>query len=191
MKDEKQLVQKLKKGKEEAFRMLINEHKEMVYRTAYGFLRNKAEAEDVAQEVFVEVFNSINKFKGDSRLSTWLYRITSNKAINQINKNQRRSNTKQIGTFYQNENSEIVEISEEEKYSPEAISENQEKEKILHSAINTLPENQKTAFVLHKIDGVSYKEIKNIMKLSTSSVESLIHRAKTNLQKKLINYYQS
>ncbi|MFW6019997.1 MAG: RNA polymerase sigma factor [Bacteroidales bacterium] len=187
----KDFLQKLKKGDKQAFRQLVEDHKNMVYTTAYGFVHNKAEAEDIAQEVFVEVFNSIDKFKGEAKISTWIYRITVNKSINALNKMKRIGKVKQTTTSYDPENENSLEIPEETKNSPDAIHENQERREILENAIDGLPENQKTAFVLHKYDGLAYKQISDIMETSLSSVESLLHRAKTNLQKKLVNYYRS
>lgn len=191
MDNPKDFLQKLKKGDKQAFRQLIEDHKNMVYTTSFGFVHDKAEAEDIAQEVFVEVFNSIDKFKGESKISTWIYRITVNKSINALKKMKRIGKVKQTTTSYDPENENSLELPDDAKSTPDAIQENQERREILESAVNELPENQKTAFVLHKYDGLAYKQISDIMETSLSSVESLLHRAKSNLQKKLVNYYQS
>ncbi|MCF8217937.1 MAG: RNA polymerase sigma factor [Bacteroidales bacterium] len=188
---QKDFLQKLKKGDAQAFRQVVEDHKDMVFATAFGFVHDKAEAEDIAQEVFVEVFNSIKKFKGDSKISTWIYRITVNKSINALKKIKRIGKVKQTTTSYDPENENSLELPDEEKNTPDALHENQERREILESAVNELPENQKTAFVLHKYDGLAYKQISEIMETSLSSVESLLHRAKSNLQKKLVGYYRS
>ncbi len=191
MRNEKKLVKELKRGNELAFRQLVDEHKDMVYHTAWGFLHEQQASEDLAQEVFVEIFNSISNFRGDAKLSTWIYQITVNKSLNEVKKQKRRRSEKRIGDFYRPEESEEIEIAESENKTTSAISENEERKIILKEAIDSLAENQRTAFILHKYDGLPYKKIAEIMETSLSSVESLIHRAKLNLQKKLTNYYHS
>lgn len=191
MENEQKLIKELRKGNETAYRHFIENHKQMVYLTAYGFLHNQAEAEDLAQEVFAEVFRAIHKFKGDSRLSTWLYRITVNKSINELKKLKRMSGAKRSESSFHPEDSEAVEVEDDSNHTPDKIQENLERKQILEKAINELPESQKTAFVLHKYDQLPYKKIAEITESSLSSVESLIHRAKLNLQKKLIHYYKS
>ncbi|MCF8331726.1 MAG: sigma-70 family RNA polymerase sigma factor [Bacteroidales bacterium] len=191
MENEHKLIKQLRRGNEAAYRHLIENHKQMVYLTAYGFLHNQTESEDIAQEVFAEVFRSVHKFKGDSKLSTWLYRITVNKSINELKKLKRMSGARRSETSFQPEDNEVIEVEDISNHTPDKIQENQERKTILENAINELPENQKTAFVLHKYDQLPYKKIAEIMESSLSSVESLIHRAKLNLQKKLIHYYKS
>ncbi len=178
-----ELIHALQQGDEKAYATLVKTYGQMVYSTAFGFFNNRTDAEDLTQEVFLEAFHSINKFRGDSSVSTWLYRITVNKSINQLKKNKKREQL----------SGSLIPGGERTMWghakSPDAISENLERRHILHTAMDTLPELQKTAFILHKYDGLPYKEIAQVMNTSLSSVESLIHRAKINLQKKLIHYY--
>lgn len=190
MENQKKQIKLLRRRNELAFRQLVEEHKNMVFRTAYGFLHDHQESEDLAQEVFLEVFNSIDSFKGDSKLSTWIYRITVNKSLNELRRKKRRGQVKEIGSSFDPDNNQTMEIEDDPNQTPVAINENQERKHILEQAINTLPENQKTAFVLHKYDEMPYKKIAEVMDSSLSSVESLIHRAKLNLQKKLLEYYK-
>lgn len=180
-----ELIYALRQGDERAYATLVKSYGKMVYSTAFGFFNNHADAEDLTQEVFVEAFHSINQFRGEASISTWLYRITVNKSINQLKKNKNREHLS-------------ASLTHDEKKplwghtkSPDTISENLERRHILHLAIDTLPALQKAAFILHKHKGLSYKEVAKVMKTSLSSVESLIHRAKKNLQKKLIHYYSS
>jgi len=164
---------------------LVAKYHKQVIKTAFHFLHNMDDAEDLAQDVCIEILESISQFKKTSTLSTWIYRITVNKSLNFVRKNQRKQLFRQFETFFrkgdEDAGSGIAEPSEEDK-----TFENSEQRQILEKAINSLPENQKTAFILSKYEELSYKEITEIMNLSLSSVESLLQRAKQNLQKKLI-----
>jgi RNA polymerase sigma-70 factor (ECF subfamily) len=146
---------------------------------------------DIAQDVFVEVFKSIKKFKGDSSLSTWMYRITTNKCLEFI----RKRNTKKRFAFLQSLTGPDFEIDKTNFFTemnhPGVILENKEQNETLFLAINNLPEAQRVAFTLNKVDGKSYQEVSDIMEKSLSSVESLLFRAKKNLQKTLENYYKN
>ncbi|MFO8054461.1 MAG: RNA polymerase sigma factor [Bacteroidales bacterium] len=191
MEKQEKLIRALKKGNEDAFRELVDKHKHMVYVTAYGFLQEQAAAEDLSQDVFLEIFNSIETFKAKSTLSTWIYRITVNKSINEVKKQKRKARETQIDSSFQNDNNHQNDLPDDEKYTPEAINENNERKILLKKAIDSLPEKQKTAFILHKYEEMPYKKIAAIMNSSLSSVEALIHRAKINLQKELSEYYKT
>lgn len=186
---ENEFVAQLKSKSNQAFGILLDEFQQKVFSTCISFVPNKEDAEDIAQDVFVEVFNSINKFKGDSKLSTWVYRITTNKCLEFI----RKRNTKKRFAFLQSLTGESFTIDKSNYFTemnhPGIILENKEKSKTLFYAINQLPDTQKVVFTLHKVDGKSYQEISEITEKSISSVESLMFRAKKNLQKLLMNYY--
>lgn len=168
-----------------AIQFLVAKYHKQVIKTAFHFIHDMDDAEDLAQDVCIEILESIGQFKKTSTLSTWIYRITVNKSLNFIRKNQRKQLFRQFATFFrkgdENVGSGIPEPSEEDK-----TFENNERRQILEKAINSLPENQKTAFILSKYEELSYKEITEIMNISLPSVESLLQRAKQNLQKKLV-----
>jgi RNA polymerase sigma-70 factor (ECF subfamily) len=180
----------IKNNEPEAFRDLVLNHQDMVINTCFGMLNNLADAEDVAQEVFMEVHRSIHKFRADAKLSTWLYRIAVNKSIDLIRKNKRKSWVSSIQSMFGGVEKEV---DFEDKYQASAQDqlENEERRVILQNAIQTLPDNQRIAFTLHKFEELSYKEIANVMEVSLSSVESLMHRAKRNLKKRLSKYYHA
>ena len=174
-----------------AFRELIQKYQSMVYNACYHLLKQPEDAEDIAQEVFIEVFQSIGQFRYQSKLSTWLYRIAINKSLNHLRKNKWKNMVQSVEHFFSGDDHGNLEIEDKTgRDSPEHI-EFVERGKILQDAINSLPENQKIAFTLNKYDELSYQEITEVMNISLSSVESLIHRAKMNLQKKLIGYYKN
>ncbi len=186
---EQTLLKKLKSGEQDSFRELVEQYSKMVINTCFGFLRNQEDAEDIAQEVFVEVYKSVKKFRGDSKLSTWIYRIAVTKSLDQIKMKKRKKRAAQLKSLFGFDDQEL-ELPASSNSNPENIAEKEERKLVLQNAIETLAENQKVAITLNKIEGFSYKEISEIMDTSVSSVESLIVRAKRNLKEKLTKYYK-
>lgn len=174
-----------------AFREIVNLYEQHVIRTCYSLVHDDMDARDLAQEVFIEILNSAGLFRGNAKLSTWIYRIAVNKSLNHLKKQKRRQFFTRIGlrSSGSSENSEI-ENSHDEKSGADASLMDKEMRKVLHLAITSLPVNQKIAFTMNKYEELPYQEIAEVMNISLSSVESLIHRAKLNLQKKLACYYQ-
>jgi RNA polymerase sigma-70 factor, ECF subfamily len=185
-----ELIQRLTKQDESAFKELIEKYQSLVFNACFNLVHQTLDSEDIAQEVFIEVFESIHQFRNESKLSTWLYRIAINKSLNHLRKNKLKSLLSSIENFFSGEHSNKLEIEDPSALSSPFNIEYKERNKVLQSAIDSLPENQRLAFSMHKLDELSYQEISEIMNLSLASVESLIHRAKMNLQKKLINYYK-
>lgn len=170
----------------EAFTNLIEKYQKMVVTTCRNFVSNYADAEDVAQDVFIELYESLPSFRNESKLSTWIYRIAVNKSLNFVKKRKREllfSSFSKRGNAHHNP---IIEGSDQSDEADFRIAK-QEQLKILRQAINKLPENQKIAIILNKYQELSYKEVADIMGVSLSSVESLIFRSKINLQKYLNN----
>ena len=186
-----EFISELKAGKQHAFAELINTYQQKVFSTCISFVPNKEDAEDIAQDVFMEVFNSIQKFKGNSKLSTWIYRITTNKCLEFI----RKRNTKKRFGFMQSISGNAIPVDRTSYFTemnhPGIALEHKEQSETLFRAIHKLPEAQKVVFTLHKIDGKSYQEISLITDKSLSSVESLMFRAKKNLQSILKHYYNN
>ena len=183
------LVSELKNGDEDAFRELVDIYQDRIYNTCIGFVRDPEDADDLTQDVFIEIYNSIGKFRGDAKLSTWIYRITVNKSLEHLRKMKRKKKSGFILWSHDEESDFNVEVPDFDH--PGILAENKERAKILFRAIEKLPENQKIAFTLHKVEDLSYEQISDVMQKSLSSVESLMHRAKINLRKKLYNYYKS
>ncbi len=177
------------KRDEGAFREIVEKYKSLVYNACYHILQNSIDSEDISQEVFIEVFESIDKFRNESKLSTWLYRISINKSLNHNRKQKWKSGIKSIDILSGN-NNKLIEIEDKNVGNSPFSIEYKERNQVLQNALNSLAENQRIAFTLSKFEELSYQQISEIMNLSLSSVESLIHRAKLNLQKKLVNYYK-
>lgn len=166
-----ELIQKVAQKDLEAFQKLVHRYKRMVINVCFRLTGDRENAEDVAQEVFFRVYQKAKTFRGRSRLSTWIYRIAVNLSLNY---NRRQNN------FLQ------------EKYpsahfnSPDTILENKEDRQLIKKALDSLPEKQRTAFILHHWEGLSYQEIAGILKSSLSAIESRIHRAKRSLKDALL-----
>ena len=164
------------------FEKLYNEYKTLVFNLALNYLQNIEDAEEITQDVFVKVYNSLENFNQKSSYKTWIYRITINQCLDCIKQKNSQKRFFLFGKKSQNE-AEYLNIATFEH--PGILIENQEQAEILFAVINTLTENQKTAFLLSKLDGLSNPEIAEIMQVSISSVESLVFRAKVSLQDKL------
>lgn len=187
--DDQLLIEGLKSRDADAFRMLVNSYQGKVINTCFGLLQNLEDARDIAQEVFIEIYCSINSFKSNSKLGTWIYRITVNKSLDFIAMKRRKKRFAQFQVIIGLNHGKNDDVIITDHSNPHTELEHTERTKILANAINKLPSNQKTAFTLNKYDLMSYDEIAEIMGLSFSAVQSLIHRAKLNLQKKLYRYF--
>lgn len=181
--DERLLIERLKLGDEAAFKWVVDTWQDMIYNTALGIVQNEQDAEDVAQDVFVQAFRGIGSFKGEAKLSTWLYRIAITRALDIERKKGRKKRRGIWQSLFGKEGEPIGELAD--FHHPGVRLEQKEQSARLFQAIGRLPDNQKVAYTLHKLEGLSYQEISAVMENSVSAVESLMHRAKTNLRKEL------
>ncbi|MEI6899077.1 MAG: RNA polymerase sigma factor [Bacteroidota bacterium] len=179
---EQQLVGGLINQNKGAIECLVNKYQKNVIKTAFYFVANLEDAEDLSQEVFLEIIKSINRYQKKASLHTWIYRITVNKSLDHLRRQKNRSILQTVGSLLKG-SSDGGDRDQYEHTTIDTRNEDKEKRKILDTAINSLPENQKIAFILSKYEDLSYKVIAEIMNLSISSVESLIHRAKLNLKR--------
>jgi len=168
--------------KKEAFRLLYEQYHMMVFHIAYQYLQNQEDAEEITQDVFVQVHQSMEKFEGKSSIKTWIYRISINKSLDFIKYKNSKKRWFIFGTKSQN-NQETLSVESIDHFDLQL--ENEEKSALLYTQINALPTNQKTAFILSKHKELSHREIAEIMDLSVSAIESLVFRAKKTLQQKL------
>jgi RNA polymerase sigma factor (sigma-70 family) len=176
-----ELIAQLRDGNEAAFKQVFEAHQDRIYNTILYMVQSTEEAKDLTQEVFVDVFLNIDNFKEQSKLSTWIYRLAINKALN----HQRfKKAKKRLGIVLSIFNLSPVDDAPDFVH-PGILLENKELSEALYKAINALPDKQKTAFVLRQLEDLSYAEIADVMQTTTPSVESLLFRAKQNLQKKM------
>ena len=183
-----ELVVQLQQGDESAFRKLVDEWEDMVYNTAVGIVQNPDDADDITQEVFLQVFQSIHSFKGDAKFSTWLYRITLSKALDHEKKKNRKKRFGFVQRLFGSKEEEQLHPIEFDH--PGVLTERKERAAALFKSLKQLAPNQRIAFTLHKLEGQSYQEITEIMNTTLFAVESLMGRAKTNLKKILNDYYR-
>jgi RNA polymerase sigma factor (sigma-70 family) len=176
-----ELIQGLRQGDERAFNYLVTTYQDRVYNTAIGIVQNAEDAEDVAQEVFIQVYRSIHNFKGESKLSTWLYRIATTRALDLLRSRKSKKRFGFIQRLFGEGNEPIHEIPDFNH--PGIAMDKKENAAKFFRDIAQLPENQKTAFTLHKLEDLSYQEVSEVMQTTVPAVESLMHRAKQNLKK--------
>ncbi|OIN59162.1 RNA polymerase sigma factor [Arsenicibacter rosenii] len=187
-----ELIVGLQRGSESAFRHLVDTYQRRVYNTVLAIVQHPDDADDVTQEVFMTVFESIRQFRGDAQLSTWLYRIATTRALEAYRKKHARKRFAFLTSLFggQDDGNEPDDRLHPVDFDHPGIQlEQQERGRVLFAAINRLSDQQKVAFTLHHVEGLSYQEITDVMQTSFSSVESLLFRAKQNLRKQLRNYY--
>lgn len=182
------LIQKISAGDQIAFKELYDIFSTRVYNTLLSYTQNEEDAEELLQDVFVKVFHEAVKFRNDSSVSTWIYRIAVNRALD-FKRSQQA--TKRKGFFYSlyKKDSGDIQYDQTDFVHPGVQMENQEDAKALFRAIETLPENQKTAFILTQLEDLNQTEAGEIMQVSRKAVESLLKQAKENLKKTLILLY--
>jgi RNA polymerase sigma factor (sigma-70 family) len=178
------IISDLKRGDPKALESLFSIYKDRVFNTSLGYLQNTQDAEEITQDVFIEIFNSAVKFKGGSTLSTWIYRITVNKCLDHIKYHKRKKRFASVTSIFKPDTVELG-IDSPDFIHPGIEIELKERSQILFKAVNMLPDNQKSAFILSNIEKLSYKEISEVLNCSVSSVESLIYRARQNLKREL------
>ena len=171
------------------FKSIVETHQEKVRNTCFRFVKNPEDADDVAQEVFIQVYESLAHFREEAELSTWIYRIAINKSLDFLRKKKRKKRFAQLTSLF-GFNEEKGEIVFPANGNPQQDLEEKERKQVLDFALEQLPTNQKTVITLSKYEGFRNKEIAEIMELSLSAVEALMHRAKKNLHKLLYDYYK-
>lgn len=176
-------LERLRQGHEPTFRWLVETYQRRVFRTALAIVRTPEEAEDVAQEVFEEVFRTASSFRGDAGLATWLYRITTSRAL----KKERDRKRKKRFVFLTNlfDANDILRDEPPDPQTPHTLLETDERTQLIDRAVGTLPENQRVAFMLHYQEKLSYAEIAAVLQTSVSAVESLLFRARQSVRKKI------
>jgi RNA polymerase sigma factor (sigma-70 family) len=184
--EETGLIENIRKGDQDAFRLLVDTYQHKVYNTVVGFVHGSEDAQDLTQDVFVELYQSLPAFRGNCSLSTWIYRISVNKALNHLRKKKHTPFSFLFHKSNDEESKSSLPDPVDTTLNPAANLENQELKQELQRAIDSLPDKQRTAFILDKLEDLPYKEIAEVMQTSISAVESLLHRAKLNLQKQLL-----
>lgn len=187
MDTDKEFLELLKSGNEAAYYVLVDQYSERVYNLCLKLLPSKQDAEDITQEVFTTLFLSISTFRNQSALSTWIHRITVNKC-HEFNRKKHRK--KRSGQLISIDSLSITNLLSQGS-NPSSILENKEFNLLIDAIVLSLPENQRTAFILSKLKGVKNEEISTIMNVTISAVESLLFRAKRTVIQKIEDHLQN
>lgn len=171
--DAPELLDRLRTGDARAFETFVASHQHRVYRIALRMLGGAAEAEEVAQEAFLRAHRGLAEFRGESKLSTWLYTIVSRLCLNRL--------ASRDGTAVRRGEEILLRVADPGA-GPEAHAERGELEKALHQAIAELPEERRIVIVLRDLEGLSYEEIARTLDLELGTVRSRLHRARMDLK---------
>ena len=169
-----ELVRKSQLGEKDAFEQLVIRHQELVFSLAYKLTGNREMANDVAQEAFIRAWKAIEKFRGDSTFSTWIYRITVNTAWT-LRKKAKKHNTLNIEDTYEP-------IVIDEKKDPELVAINSDLSSVLINALDKIPIEQRIIVELKNIEGRSHKEIADYLDISVTAAKVRLHRAHQRLR---------
>ena len=188
---EEDLVRRLQQRDERAFVECVRAFQDKIYGLIFRMLGSPQEAEDVAQEVFVTVFKSIDSFRGDSKFSTWLYRIAANHCKNRIKYLKRRAH-KQTGELDDAAERELLGSSTstlgQKQASPVEALEGVQLESIVQRAITKLDEEHRLLLVLRDVEELSYEEIMQVTGLAEGTVKSRLHRARLVLKEEIARH---
>lgn len=187
---ERSLLRRLRDRDERAFRELIENHRDRVFNITFRMLGNRAEAEDVAQEVFITVFKTIEAFREESKFSTWLYRVTVNHCKNRI-KYLARRHDRDRDELDETSNSANGQIGAPPPSAPDRALEGAQLEKLMQEAIANLDDDHRIVVVLRDVEDLSIEEICEITGLPDGTVKSRLHRARLALRKKLQRHVET
>lgn len=190
---ERSLLRRLRDRDERAFRELLESHRDRVFNITFRMLGNRAEAEDVAQEVFITVFKTIETFREESKFSTWLYRVTVNHCKNRIKYLSRRHerDRDELDETTTGASSTNGQIGGPVPSAPDRALEGAQMEKLLQDAIANLDDDHRVVVVLRDVEDLSIEEICEITGLPDGTVKSRLHRARLVLRKKLQRHVES
>ena len=174
--DSAEFVSRLRAGDHRAFEELVRTQQHRVYGLALRMLGNAAEAQDIAQEAFLRAHRGLAEFRGDARLSTWLYSIVSRLCLNRLAGSERR---------LERHGEETLAGLADASPRPDQALERGELDEALHRAIAELPEERRIVVVLRDVEGLAYEEIAEVLTLPVGTVRSRLHRARLDLKEKL------
>ncbi len=182
---EQQIIEGIRQGDESAFRELVDQYQQMVVNVCNRFVHNRDDALDLSQDVFIKAYHSIDRFRGTSRISTWLYRIAVNHSLNFIRDKKRRNIFSSLDVLFDHSGSSPVERAADNGEEAQEQMERKENNNRVYQALESLPKKQRVALTLNKLEDLPYKQVAEIMDISVSETGVLINRAKKKLQKKL------
>ena len=185
------LMLRVKRGDRAAFEQLVEKYRQPVVNLVYRTLPDAAEAEDLAQNVFVQVFKSAHRYEVSAKFSTWLFTIARNLCLNEIRRRSRHPAESLDKTHPEDDDQPLRQFEETRGFSPPDALLHGELEQKIQQALGDLPENQRTAILLHREDEMPYEEIARVLGCSLSATKSLIHRGRETLKQKLKPYLRT
>ncbi|MFC1718252.1 RNA polymerase sigma factor [Candidatus Poribacteria bacterium] len=185
-----ELMERLKDGDMSAFDLIVQRYKASLINFAYRFVGDQETAEDLAQETFIRIYKNAGRYRSDmAELRTWMYRIAANLCKNELRSRSRRSKIL-VNTAIGNQNDPIAGVVDNGP-GPDRQLEEKELQKVLTSAISSLPEKLRTALILRDIEGMAYDEISQVIQKPVGTVKSRINRARLMLKDKMEAYVNS
>ncbi len=164
---------------------IVEKYGEMVFNICFKFISNEEDAKDLTQEVFIEIHRSIPNFRKESGISTWIYKIAVNRSLDELKKKKRKEKLQGIKNLFIRESEYL-----KDSLTPQSIIEEKDRWKVINKALNSIPERQRIAITLYRIESLPLSEIAGIMNIEKSAVEMLIYRAKLNLKKILYKHFE-
>ena len=189
--DDVQLVERARGGDLEAFEELLGRHQQRVLRVALSILKEPMDAEEVAQDVFLTVFEKIELFRGDSSFTTWLHRVAVNAALMRRRKSKadRSVSLDEVMPAFNEEGHLTVDIADWSEQASDPVLA-QEAKAVIEAAVEKLEEKYQTVFALRDVQGFSTEETAEILELSVPAVKSRLHRARLFLRRELADYFE-
>lgn len=178
--EEKRIIERVLSGDTEAFEALVVQHQNLVYSLALRMVGNEQDANDLTQDAFLRAFRSISSFRGDSKFSVWLYRLTNNICLDFLRASRRRK-TVSLNHFLSDEDEGIELEIPDERFSPESELEKSELQATLQRGLMYLPDEQREILLMREINGLTYDEIALELSLEPGTVKSRIFRARKKL----------
>ena len=184
-----QLMLRFQAGDDDAFRELFDKYSRAIVNFAYHFVGSRPRAEELTQDVFLQVYKAAARYEPQAKFTTWLYRIATNACLNEVRRPERRYKTRPL-EYETEDNSERSEIglADPQAVSGEEVSSALELEAKIRAALGDLPENQRAALVLSRVEGMSYREVAEALECSESAVKSLVFRATATMRKELTEF---
>ena len=177
--DERTIVEQARRGRPEAYEELVKMYNQKVFHLAFSFVRDRAAADDLAQEVFIKAYQALAKFRADSEFGTWLYRVAVNHIKDHLRKTARR---KEVSLDELGDGPIVVADSAEER---EREREEEERRRLVFRVLETLPPKYRLILTMRDVQGLSYDEVAKVLGLAPGTVDSRLHRARKMLRKKL------
>jgi len=185
------LMLRVKQGDSAAFAQLVDKYKQPVFNLVYRMLHDATEAEDLAQNVFVQVFRSAHRYQVSAKFSTWLFTIARNFSLNELRRRSRHPSASLDATHPEQDDHPLRQFEDKQTCSPPESLLHGELEEKIQQALAELPEHQRTAILLCRQEELSYEEIAKVLGCSLSATKSLIHRGRDSLKQKLKPYLRT